>query len=66
MANTEPALKTRDVAEIIGVHPKTVLRYFATGLIRARKTSGTRGDWITTRKDLDDYLGQSYEPRTGQ
>lgn len=63
MENRKPVLKLKDVAEILGVHPQTVRGYFAAGKIRARKTNGTKGDWITTPENLDAYLNDDYDPR---
>lgn len=66
MATPEAPLKLPQVAEILGVHPKTARKLLAAGDIRARKTNGEKGTWLVTPKALDDYLTTAYDPRTGR
>ena len=48
-------LTTRDVAQLLGVHPNTVRRWARKGILKAYRIS-SRGDTRFWREDVDSFL----------
>jgi len=51
----------REMAEILGLHEKTVQRYIREGQIKAQKIGKS---WRVTKEDLEDFTGMSIERRS--
>jgi len=42
-----------EAADILGVHPRTVVRRAENGMIRVTKNPGSTGAWMINRADVD-------------
>lgn len=50
-------LSTTDVAQLLGVHPNTVRRWDARGILKSYRIS-SRGDRRFRRRDIDVFLNE--------
>ena len=52
----KPFLSVADTAELLGVHPRTVLRKIEAGILPAIRTGTTRGKLRIPRQALAEFL----------
>jgi excisionase family DNA binding protein len=57
----EPYLRVEQVAEILGVEPKTVRRWTLQGLLPHYKL-GSRAGYRFRRSDVDRFMATTFEP----
>lgn len=53
----EPILTTKQAAELLQCHPKTVQKRAKAGLIKGRKTGR---EWLFRESDLDEWFRAGY------
>ena len=53
LTSLEPLLDTKTVARLLGVHPKTVLRYARSGLLPGISYARR---WRFRKKDIEDWI----------
>src|SRR5690348_10938764 len=52
----EPALRLKDVAERLDLHPETVRRLLASGQLRGYRPGGTKAGWRVRKSELDRFI----------
>lgn len=56
--NSKVMLTTRDVGQLLGLHPNTVRRWSTKGVLKSYRI-GSRGDRRFKREDIDGFLQEA-------